>query len=184
MKKLNPAEMAVKHKLVERGGSYSNPLPKPPGKHAHKQDSELTPQQRYERNSRLSYRQRNRAKCNSWRKAYERKRCATDPEYKERRREQVRQQQQRRRLALRAILFEARDCPCTDCGIRLPPTIMDFDHVRGVKEFNLGGVVGSATYRSAQAIKDEIAKCDVRCPTCHRLRHYFLAQKESLNETN
>ncbi|AJD82175.1 HNH endonuclease [Mycobacterium phage Cosmo] len=45
---------------------------------------------------------------------------------------------------------------------------MDFDHVRGVKEFNIGSY-RTKSY-SLQRIRDEIAKCDVVCSNCHRIR--------------
>jgi hypothetical protein len=56
--------------------------------------------------------------------------------------------------------------PCMDCGHKFPPECMDFDHVRGRKLFNIGN---SAT-RSAKALKREIAKCDLVCSNCHRIR--------------
>ena len=170
--RLDPVVMESVHKLNERGGDYGTPLPKKPGKHAGKTDAELTPQQRYERNSRPSYFERNREKCNATRAAWEKKHRAEDSVYLEKRRQQARDAQQRRRLAKKQLLYSVRNVPCIDCGVRLPPEIMDLDHVRGKKEFNLGGAAGSNVYRSIEAMKVEIAKCDVRCPNCHRLRHY------------
>lgn len=122
-------------------------------------------------NSRPSYFIRNREKCNRRRREYERKRRNSDPEYDERRKAQARAYQQRRKLAKRELLYAARNKPCVDCQIQLPPPIMDLDHVRGKKLFNIGGVKGNA-YHSLAALKAEIEKCDVRCPNCHRLRHY------------
>jgi len=43
---------------------------------------------------------------------------------------------------------------------------MDFDHVRGVKLFN----VGMMTSRSFELIDAEIAKCEIVCSNCHRIR--------------
>jgi len=66
------------------------------------------------------------------------------------------------------VVRKAKEKPCVDCGSEYPPAIMHFDHVRGEKEFPLS----SAHRFSVQRIEAEIAKCDVRCPTCHSLRHY------------
>jgi hypothetical protein len=133
----------------------------------------LTPQQRYETNGgRASYRARNRTRLNTWRRDYEVKRKAADPGYAEKRRQQVRDQQKRRREERKLIIREARSRPCVDCGIQLPPEVMDLDHVRGVKEFQVCGNRANK-YVSMSKLRNEIAKCDVRCPNCHRMRHYY-----------
>jgi hypothetical protein len=57
--------------------------------------------------------------------------------------------------------------PCADCGGTFPPCVMDFDHVpeRGPKLFNLG----NADY-GVKAVSEEMAKCDIVCANCHRIR--------------
>lgn len=35
----------------------------------------------------------------------------------------------------RRIVREAKSQPCADCGVRYPPYVMDFDHVRGPKRW-------------------------------------------------
>jgi hypothetical protein len=56
------------------------------------------------------------------------------------------------------------DHPCIDCG-EPDPVVLDFDHVRGVKCFNISTSVGKV---SLSLLQEEIAKCDVRCANCHR----------------
>ena len=58
--------------------------------------------------------------------------------------------------------------PCADCGKRWPPVAMDFDHVRGAK-FKSVSLLISGAYK-LDLIKQEIAKCDVVCACCHRIR--------------
>jgi len=70
---------------------------------------------------------------------------------------------------------EARDKPCADCGVRLPPQIMELDHVRGQKLFSVGGSL--LRHRNEAEVREEIAKCEVRCPNCHKLRHYHERQE-------
>lgn len=55
--------------------------------------------------------------------------------------------------------------PCVDCG-ESDPVVLEFDHVRGVKEFNISCAVqcGYGMHR----INLEIAKCEIRCCNCHR----------------
>jgi hypothetical protein len=54
--------------------------------------------------------------------------------------------------------------PCVDCG-ESDPVVLEFDHVRGVKENNVTTMCRS--FGNAKILK-EIAKCEVRCANCHR----------------
>jgi hypothetical protein len=57
--------------------------------------------------------------------------------------------------------------PCVDCG-ETDTAILEFDHVRGVKEFGLSeGAHRGLSYARLDA---EIAKCDTRCVNCHLLK--------------
>jgi hypothetical protein len=47
---------------------------------------------------------------------------------------------------------------------------MDLDHVRGRKEFKVSEVVQKAYSISLERLQAEIAKCDVVCANCHRVR--------------
>jgi hypothetical protein len=58
--------------------------------------------------------------------------------------------------------------PCLDCGGIFDPVCMDYDHVRGEKKFSVCQMVRMAYSR--EAIMDEIAKCDLVCANCHRIR--------------
>lgn len=55
--------------------------------------------------------------------------------------------------------------PCVDCG-ESDPVVLEFDHVRGIKRFNLATRIHSAA--RWETIASEIEKCDVRCANCHR----------------
>lgn len=56
--------------------------------------------------------------------------------------------------------------PCVDCG-NPDLRVLDFDHVRGVKEFCVSDAVRAGT--PLDEIIAEIAKCEVRCANCHRI---------------
>src|SRR4051794_32066082 len=71
----------------------------------------------------------------------------------------------RHRARKRAFINAAKDVPCADCGVRFPTCAMDFDHVRGTKAFNIGN-----TLVSFARLETEIAKCEVVCSNCHRIR--------------
>ena len=68
----------------------------------------------------------------------------------------------------RIVIQQIKARPCQDCNIQYPYWIMDFDHVRGDKLFNLG--VGAN--KSMTKLLAEIEKCDVVCANCHRNRSY------------
>lgn len=55
--------------------------------------------------------------------------------------------------------------PCVDCGIS-DPIVLEFDHVRGKKLFNISD--GIKNTKPRKVLFDEIAKCEVRCANCHK----------------
>lgn len=57
-----------------------------------------------------------------------------------------------------------------DCLKLYPFYCMDFDHVRGKKKFDIGkAVLLQVTMKELLA---EIAKCEIVCANCHRVRTY------------
>lgn len=94
--------------------------------------------------------------------------------YRERHRDRIRREEsefsQRRRARLQeridAIKLER---GCIDCGYRLHPRALDFDHRDGEdKTFNVSKILRQTV--SWERIQAEIDKCDVRCANCHRVR--------------
>lgn len=65
------------------------------------------------------------------------------------------------------IIREAKNVPCTDCGVKYPYYVMQFDHVRGVKLMHVSLL---AKRGSLQKVHDELAKCEVVCANCHAER--------------
>lgn len=60
---------------------------------------------------------------------------------------------------------------CFDCGSKYPACAMDFDHREGhTKEYNVSKMVAHSL--GLDRIKSEIAKCDLVCANCHRIRTY------------
>lgn len=99
----------------------------------------------------------------------------------EARRKSARQSSKKLREKRQQIIFEAKAKPCVDCGSEYPPDVMDLDHVRGTKiaalsHFVSGKAKAPEGMSYTEAIFAEIAKCDVRCSNCHRLRHYYEAK--------
>lgn len=103
---------------------------------------------------------------------YEAKR-AGENNYNQRNPEQRRVRRAKHNAHKQRIVNEAKSLPCVDCGLTFPPGVMDLDHVRGIKLGSVGYIQRTCGIAKLQA---EIAKCDVRCANCHRLRH--LNEKE------
>lgn len=55
---------------------------------------------------------------------------------------------------------------CADCGYDSHPAALDFDHVRGEKLFSVSRGAGYPW----ETVLEEIAKCEVVCSNCHRIR--------------
>ena len=75
--------------------------------------------------------------------------------------------------AARYVVFRDRiaavklESGCVDCGYRLHVAALDFDHLPGTdKKFCVGQGMG---YRW-ESVLEEIAKCEVVCANCHRVR--------------
>lgn len=66
-------------------------------------------------------------------------------------------------------LRELRRVPCQDCGGVFPSHVMDFDHRDpSMKSF---GVASQNMYlKNRAALAAEVAKCDIVCANCHRIR--------------
>ena len=63
-------------------------------------------------------------------------------------------------------LQAAKNSPCIDCGHQFPPECMDFDHVRGKKLYKISDIGSLADVK----FYAEVAKCEVVCSNCHRIR--------------
>lgn len=90
--------------------------------------------------------------------------------------EQIKKDKQRKMLYIREFK-ESRGC--MDCGQSFPYYVLDLDHRDpSIKLINPGQMVTVGW--GLEKIKAEIAKCDVVCSNCHRVRTHSsagLAQK-------
>lgn len=68
-----------------------------------------------------------------------------------------------RQAIARELIRQLKDKPCAVCGIQYPPYVMQFNHVRGVKSYNIGAMQSYSLTR----IIEEAAKCEVVCANCH-----------------
>jgi hypothetical protein len=69
--------------------------------------------------------------------------------------------------------------PCTDCKESYPYYVMDFDHRAGEEKLyepNKLTLVGSM-----RVVIEGLAKCDVVCSNCHRIRTH---ERSALSENN
>lgn len=78
------------------------------------------------------------------------------------------------RKRLKATVSEIKAVPCADCGVAYPPCVMEFDHIAGIKQYDIGYMVSCGL--PLQRVMDEIQKCEVVCANCHRLRTWSRRQ--------
>ena len=95
---------------------------------------------------------------------------AATPAERERWRALTRRSSAKYRARVREVIEEAKDRPCADCGRRFRTCAMDLDHVRGPKRFKVSEAVQRAYAITLDDVCAEIAKCDVVCANCHRVR--------------
>lgn len=72
-----------------------------------------------------------------------------------------------RRAWLDAIKVKA---GCADCGYSAHPRALDFDHIGTDKLYDVGRMLHNRT--AWDRVLAEIAKCEVVCANCHRIRTY------------
>ena len=66
----------------------------------------------------------------------------------------------------KAMLDELKANPCVDCGGKFPPEAMDFDHINGEKVKQVSALLKHGKPK----LLAEIAKCELVCANCHRVR--------------
>lgn len=99
-----------------------------------------------------------------------------DPRYKEARTRWYRNNKDKhlanakaRKIQKREYIRQVKNVPCMDCGKKYPYYVMEFDHRKGELKFK---DVASMVVEGFDRIKIEIAKCDVVCANCHRVRTF------------
>ena len=65
---------------------------------------------------------------------------------------------------------------CVDCGEKYPHFMLEFDHLPGHEK--LGNPVSLGRKYSWQKALEEIAKCEIVCANCHKIRSYVRGQTQ------
>lgn len=93
--------------------------------------------------------------------------------YRVKNREKLEQHRQEKLAPLRRLILETYKARggCKDCG-RSDPRGLTFDHLDPKeKKFGISRASGGGLkLQTIEALKDEIAKCDVVCGYCHHIR--------------
>jgi len=118
------------------------------------------------RDNLLSYRRKYYQKNKEKHHQYNKQRYHSDPRV----REATKIRSTRRRLAdlnNRKFIISIKNHPCLDCGIKFHHVAMDFDHRHGeIKGYEISRMRNC----SKATILKEVAKCDLVCSNCHRVR--------------
>lgn len=101
-------------------------------------------------------------------RAYVCKACVKEKTQSQPERERRRALQVKRYAKSRLLMQEMKNRPCMDCGGSFPHYVMEWDHPdRSIKSFTIAMRAGGGITPSLMA---EIAKCDLICSNCHRVR--------------
>jgi hypothetical protein len=99
------------------------------------------------------------------------KRKEISDRYRENNIERIRERMMARMKKARDYVDFVKSSPCADCGVSYQPCVMDLDHIRGVKKRGISQMVDGGY--TIPALKEEIAKCEVVCANCHRIRTHI-----------
>lgn len=79
----------------------------------------------------------------------------------------------KRRIEANRQMVLLKSNPCVDCGGKFPHFVMEWDHVpeRG-KKICCVSTLFSGRKITAPTIVNELAKCDLVCANCHKVRTY------------
>jgi hypothetical protein len=101
------------------------------------------------------------------------KKCTSisQKESRERRKKHCKEVRKISRVKKREIIEKIKNNPCKDCGGVFPPYCMDFDHKDGQEKIASISTMRALAY-SMENILSEIAKCDLVCSNCHRIRTF------------
>lgn len=83
--------------------------------------------------------------------------------------------QRARVAACRAYVREIKTGPCADCKRQYPWYVMEFDHISGHRGPGDDKVASLVTQGTLARVQREIAKCELVCANCHRIRTHMRA---------
>jgi hypothetical protein len=89
--------------------------------------------------------------------------------YYRKNRKKIRERQQRWRENKNVEYLAMKQSPCADCRMTFIPWVMEFDHIDPDNKIS---DVSRLRVAPTELLLEEIAKCDVVCANCHRIREY------------
>lgn len=114
--------------------------------------------------------------CRPCHRQYDRNRWATSTEYRAQR---VAKSALARKEMVQKIQDLKAETGCTDCGI-IDRRVLDFDHIGSDKIADVSELIRRG--HAWPKISAEIAKCEVVCSNCHRIRTW--ERRESASHRN
>lgn len=82
----------------------------------------------------------------------------------------------RRRIQGFMLQYKKKNNRCSDCRQKWPSYVLEFDHRQAEEKVaNVADMVSNQC--SIENIKKEIAKCDLLCANCHRIRTFSRQRK-------
>jgi hypothetical protein len=82
-----------------------------------------------------------------------------------------------RKDKLRELVRSMKSSPCSDCGWKKHWFLMEYDHRDNTKVMDVSRMIQRGF--SEESVLTEIAKCDLVCVECHRIRTWNRTATES-----
>lgn len=100
--------------------------------------------------------------------------------YYEKNKELVKERNKANKIRNREYIRNIKEnTPCADCGNKFPAVCMDFDHIGDDKRDNVATLALNGV--SIATLDAEIAKCELVCANCHRIRTVSRIERPWLN---
>lgn len=95
----------------------------------------------------------------------------------------IRDYSAKKQVEKREFIAELKSHPCHDCGGKFHACAMDFDHLEGESKIDSISTLMRNMRVTLKRLKEEVAKCELVCANCHRVRTYNRMMEKANVET-
>lgn len=125
------------------------------------------------------WRAKNKTRCLQWQRTYYKNNPHKFALYRNKSRQYTLEYMTKRKIGNKKIVDTLKANPCSDCHKTYPVYVLQFDHVRGVKKFD----ISEGLTHAIKNILQEIEKCELVCANCHAIRTFRRRNEQISNSS-